>query len=107
VLSGGFSRNHVIHWFTWDSGGGAREVVKTRNVTLSLPEDLLRQARRIALERETSLSALLSSLLDDLVHQEAGYDAAREDHLRLLEQGLSLGTNGRAPWSREELHERG
>jgi hypothetical protein len=60
----------------------------------------------MAVERRTSLSGMLAELLEALVEQEHGYAAARRRSTALLEDGLDLGTGGRAGWSRDELHER-
>ena len=80
--------------------------VKTRNVTLSLPSELLRKAKVLAAQRETSVSRLMAEALADLLAQEDTYAAAQRRHLALLAQGVNLGTHGRASWTREALHER-
>lgn len=77
-----------------------------RNVTLSLPEEDLRQARIIAAQRGTSLSGLLATSLRELVERDTGYALAKERSLALLAEGLDLGTEGRVNWSRGDLHER-
>ena len=80
--------------------------METTNITLSLPKDLLRRVKLIAVRRGESVSGLLARMLEELVRREDEYARAREDHLALLEEGLDLGTEGRAGWKREELHER-
>jgi hypothetical protein len=80
--------------------------VATPPLTLSLPEEDLREARILAARRGTSVSQLLARVLRETVERETGYDAARERSLALLREGADLGTGGRASWSREELHER-
>jgi hypothetical protein len=60
----------------------------------------------MAVERHTSLSALLAQMVMDLVQQEDRYRAASVRQLALMAQGLDLGTHGNASWSRDELHER-
>ena len=77
-----------------------------QNVTLRLPTALLRRLKRLAAERETSISALLVAALDDAVGRDRRYDAAKLRALSLLRQPLNLGTHGRIPWSRDELHQR-
>ncbi len=76
-----------------------------QNVTLSLPKEILRRAKHIAIERGTSLSGLLSHLLEELTRQEDAYCLAKRDHLAELEK-YDLGTGGNAGWSRGDLHER-
>lgn len=77
-----------------------------RNITLSLPEEELRQARIVAAKRGTSLSRLLATTLQELIEQDTGYERAKKRSLALLKRGQDLGTGGRIPWSRDELHER-
>ena len=80
--------------------------MKQRNVTLSLPDDLLREARHLAVDHGLSLSRYLSLLLEEQVESARQYRAARDRQLQLLEKGLNLGTQGKITWTREELHER-
>ena len=77
-----------------------------QNITLSLPKELIYRARRVALERRTSVSGLLAHALEEIVDEEEGYLAARRRHLARLAQGADLGTGGTTGWRREELHER-
>lgn len=77
-----------------------------QNITLSLPEEDLREARVLAARRGTSVSQLLGRMLSDLVEQETGYAAARERSLSRLREGTDLGTGGHINWSRDSLHER-
>ncbi|MCO6449965.1 MAG: hypothetical protein J5I90_04180 [Caldilineales bacterium] len=78
----------------------------TQNITLAIPKEILRKAKRIALERNTSLSGLLTETLVEITQQEDAYNRARKKHLALLEEGFDLGTHGEADWDREELHDR-
>lgn len=81
-------------------------VKRTRNVTLALPVDLLRRARILAVQRDTSVSRLLADLLEELVESESGFALARQRSMARLEQELALGTKGRVGWARDDLHER-
>lgn len=80
--------------------------METRNITLSLPEETLREVKVLAARRGTSVSALLSETLADLLVRESGYAAARERSLAALGRGCDLGTKGEIDWDRDELHER-
>lgn len=80
--------------------------VASRNVTLALPEDLLRRVKLVAAKRDTSISALLAATLSELADQEEGYAEARDAMLVDLSQGYDLGTQGTIAWSRDSLHER-
>jgi hypothetical protein len=75
-------------------------------VTLTLPADLLREARHLAVDQGMSLSRFLAHLLAARVEETRRYKEARERQKRLMRAGLSLGTNGQIAWSREELHAR-
>lgn len=80
--------------------------MRKQNVTLALPKDLLRAAKKIAIERNTSLSALLTDLLERLVEDDDTRAAAREWHLAWLADAPDLGSGGEATWTRESSHER-
>jgi hypothetical protein len=77
-----------------------------QNITLSLPEEDVREARILAARRGTSVSQMLARMLRDLVEQESGYARARDRSLARLHQGMDLGTNGHIGWSRDSIHER-
>lgn len=78
----------------------------TQNITLSLSKDILMKVKLIAVQRQTSVSGLLTAELEKLVQQEDAYGHARRRHLDWLEQGTDLGTGGRILTDRDELHER-
>ncbi len=80
--------------------------MEKQNVTLAVPKETLRKARLLAVERNTSLSALLVEAIEEVVAKADTYELAKEQHLAMLEQGFNLGSNGQITWSREELHER-
>lgn len=79
---------------------------ETRNVTLAIPKSILRKARILAIQRNTSLSGLLTQTLADLVARQEAYEQARQRNLALLRRGFDLGTQGQSAWTREDLHER-
>lgn len=78
-----------------------------RNITLSLPSALLKQVKIAAAKRETSVSALLTAALEEIVR---GDDSRRDDAtqriLKRAERGFDLGTDGQVRVGRDELHER-
>jgi hypothetical protein len=73
------------------------------NVTLKLDAELLREARILAAEQDTSLSAMLAERLESIVKQRKSYARARRRALARLKVGWDLG--GKPP-SRNQLHER-
>lgn len=91
---------------------GARKIVlhlamcstmKT-NITLKLDADLLREARVLAAEENTSISAMLAARLELIVRERRAYERARRRALARLREGMDLRwTPAR---SRDELHER-
>ncbi len=81
-------------------------MIEKQNVTLSLPKEVLRKAKLLAVHRDTSLSALLTDALIAMVAEEERYEEAKRSHLETLTQDLDLGTNGQIHWSRESLHDR-
>jgi hypothetical protein len=78
----------------------------TQNITLAIPKDVLRKAKILAVQKNTSLSALLTQTLTDLVAHQEAFEQARQRNLVLLKSGFDLGTQGQATWKREDLHER-
>jgi predicted transcriptional regulator len=80
--------------------------MERQNITLSINKEILQKVKIIAVKQSTSVSALLTRLLEDFISREEGYQAASQNHLRLLQQEFDLGTNGSTNWSRDELHAR-
>lgn len=80
--------------------------MEKQNITLSLPRDLLRRVKHLAIEKETSVSALLAKTLEELVLSENRYLEARERQKALMRKGFNLSTQGKITWDRDELHER-
>ena len=75
-----------------------------KNVTIALDEATLRDARRIAAERSTSVNALIRDFLERLTLRES---QARRARRRIAELGrYSNAEVGERDWSRDELHER-
>jgi hypothetical protein len=75
------------------------------NLTLTIDGELLKQARIRALERDTSVNALVRDYLVEMAGQAKAQDALGA-FLELAEQSDSgSGSRGRE-WTREALHER-
>jgi len=66
-------------------------VVATQNLTLKLPADTVRKAKIVAAERGTSISALVAAKIEELVGEDAKYQAAKRRALEWLKQGWHLG----------------
>ncbi len=74
------------------------------NITLKIEADLLREARLIAAEEGTSVSAMVATRLEQAVRERKGYQQARRRALARLRKGFDL--HWTPPRSRDELHER-
>ena len=62
-----------------------------QNLTLKLPIDTIRKAKVVAAERGTSISALVAAKIEELVGEDAEYQAAKRRALEWLTQGWHLG----------------
>ena len=80
--------------------------METQNITLSVPKEILLKVKVIAAQRQTSVSSLLTQMLEKLVRQEDAYAHAKRRHMQWLERGADLGTHGELLTQRDELHER-
>lgn len=75
-----------------------------RNLTLTIDEDLLRQARKLAIDRNTSVNQLVRDYLERLVKESDQREAALAD---IQEMFRSMRVQvGRRTWTRQDLHER-
>jgi hypothetical protein len=74
-----------------------------KNVTLKLDDAVLRKAKHLAVEENTSLSQLLTDLIVERVSGGSGFAAARRRAIGRLNAGLPLGAK---PLTREQAHER-
>ena len=77
-----------------------------QNITLSLPRELLKRVKRVAADRDSSVSALVAEALARVADEDRRYFAARKQSLAALRAAGSLGTKGRRSWTRDDLHER-
>jgi hypothetical protein len=75
-----------------------------KNVTLALDEAILREARRIAAERSTSVNALVREFLERLTERESHARKARRRIAELCKD--SKAEVGERRWCRDDLHER-
>lgn len=79
---------------------------ETRNVTLALSRSLLRKVKLLAVERDTSISGLLTEFLEEIVKKHDGYERARRRAIRDLRRPTDLATGGRPSGNRDDLHRR-
>lgn len=75
-----------------------------RNLTLAIEEDTLIEARKLALEQQTTVNQLVRDFLTELVRQTHRRRVARDRIKRSMrEKRVAV---GHRTWSREDLHER-
>ena len=78
------------------------------NITLSLDDDLVREVRKIAVERDTTLTGLVRAHLQELAAEHAKSGRKRRQLEALEESFRTLQFNmGEKTWTREDLHQRG
>jgi hypothetical protein len=75
-----------------------------RNLTIALDEQLLREARKIAIDRNTSVNQLIRDFLAGLVLEKDCRQAALAD-IEEIFRGTRVSV-GRRSWTREDLQER-
>jgi len=75
-----------------------------KNVTIALDESLLREVRRIAADRSTSLNAMIREFLQELAERESQAAQARTRIVELCRE--TRAEVGPTTWTRDELHER-
>ena len=82
-----------------------KEIKMTRNVTMAIDEILLKKARKIAIEKNTTFTDLVRNYLNRLVEQEES--SKREVISELKDLFNHSGAEvGEKTWSRNDLHER-
>ena len=75
------------------------------NITLNIDEDIVKKVRKIAIDKDTTLTAMVRDYLTWLADSHA---AERRECIRLLEESfarLSRGM-GQRNWTREDLYDR-
>ena len=77
------------------------------NVTLSLDTKLIKEVRKIAVERDTTLTGLIRMYLEQLTSEHAASGRKRRER-EALERTFELHQFrvGKRTWSREDLHAR-
>jgi hypothetical protein len=80
--------------------------MKTQNITLAVPTNVLLKLKRLAVRRRTSAGDLLIRAVERLVEQEDAYAQAHRRHLECLIPGADTGTRGQVTTGRDEPHDR-
>jgi metal-responsive CopG/Arc/MetJ family transcriptional regulator len=74
-----------------------------KNVTMSIPEPLLRRFRKYAASRNQSMSKMMAEAIRTMMHERTSANRRILDRMR---NAQDLGTGGVISWTREELYER-
>lgn len=76
------------------------------NITLSIDDELIKEVRKIAVERDTTLTGLVRDYLKDLTmeHQRTGRKRREREALERSFRQFQFRI-GRKTWTREDLHE--
>jgi Family of unknown function (DUF6364) len=76
----------------------------SRNLTLTIDEELIRAARKVALDRNTSVNNLVRGFLETLVAESGEQRAAMIQIEEVFKRKPFV--VGKKNWTRAELHER-
>jgi hypothetical protein len=79
---------------------------KIQNVTLSLPELLLRKFRVYAAERNQSMTALMTEAIRRMLDEQDSQEAAKRRLLERIHNAPNRGPGGTISWTRDEIYER-
>lgn len=74
-------------------------------LTISIDDALLKEAKKIAIDRDTSFSGLVRDYITELVEREERRRKLKIDELMYLFDN-SPAAVGKITWTRDELHER-
>lgn len=80
--------------------------METQNLTLRLPKSLLKRAKQVAAERDTTVTGLVIEGLTRVTSCEEAYQAAWERQKALMQAGHTLRQPSEAMPKREAAHER-
>lgn len=76
-----------------------------RNITIALEEELAREAKVLAAQKDTSVSQLLADYLEAILKTEKGKGEAKSDFFKLTRKKFFLNYSKRT-FERDSLHER-
>ncbi len=75
------------------------------NVTFSVDDELLRKARKVAVDRDTTVTQLLRGFLEQLVASDESVAKQRAEEFRRVTRKLARDAGG-VKFNREELYDR-
>ena len=77
------------------------------NITLSIEDELVKRARKIAVERDTTLTAMVREYLEQIANEDAAFGRQRRERDALEQTFRDLEFRvGKHTWKRGDLYER-
>ena len=75
------------------------------NITLSIDDEVVKKVRKIAVDNDTTLTAMVREYLKSVANSDA---AARQEHVSRLKESFRKVSRDMGPrkWTREDLHAR-
>ncbi|WP_419661903.1 hypothetical protein Dvar_23410 [Desulfosarcina variabilis str. Montpellier] len=75
------------------------------NITLSVDEDIIKKVRKIAIDKNTTLTAMVREYLNAVAESENYSKARKIQEMKSLFKALSKDM-GKRKWTRDDLYER-
>ena len=75
----------------------------TKNITIRMDEQLLKDVKHLAVEHDMSVSAWIKQVVEQEAHKTMRYEEAKAFALKAMEEAPAYG--GNIP-TRDEMHER-
>lgn len=75
------------------------------NITLTIDDEIVKKVRKIAVDNDTTLTAMVREYLTSVTSSDA---AVRQEHVARLKESFQKVSRDMGPreWTREELHAR-
>ena len=77
-----------------------------RNLTIHLPEQLIRQLRVCAAIRNQSMTTVVKEAIERTLAEDGARETAASRLIRRLQNAPDRGVGGKVSWTRDELHDR-
>ena len=77
----------------------------TKNITLRMDEQLLKDVKHIAIEQDMSVSAWINQLVEKATKKDLRYEEAKAFIMKAMEEAPDYGDGGKI-YTRDEMHER-
>jgi len=77
-----------------------------RNLTIHLPEQLIRQLRVCAATRNQSMTTLVKQAIERTLVENSVREAAASRLIKRLQNAPNRGIGDKVSWTRDEIHDR-